>query len=200
MSVYLLLPTRLWQMRPWHTNPLVRGSDRVHALVAMFAIAAALLAVPLAGAAGTASYSEAAARIRAENATKSEVAATVVGKPERTMIVTGQYGLTDERYEAAVQWQQQGRSATAVVEVPRDSVPGWEVPIWLGPNGQPTTAPRRSDAAVGEGVTAGLALLTAAWGGALLLVWGVGRLLDARHAASWEREWRCIARPLEQAS
>lgn len=198
MSEYPLLPDRLWRMCPWRTNPLIRAFDRIQALVWMFAITVVLLAVPLAGAAGTASYTDAVARIRVENAAKAAAMATVTAKPERTVIATRQHGLTSERYEAAVRWSHDGKSGTAVVEVPSGSALGAEVPIWLGPDGQPTTAPKRSSAAVGEGVSAGLALLAGVWGGALLLAWGVGRLLDTRRAASWDREWRRIGRPLGQ--
>ncbi|MEV6325286.1 hypothetical protein AB0M45_29505 [Nocardia sp. NPDC051787] len=198
MSEFPLLPVRLWRLCPWHTNPLIRASDRIQALAGMFAIAVALLAVPLAGAAGTAGYTDAMARIRVENAAKAEAMATVTAKPKRTVIATRQHGLTNERYEAAVRWNHDGKSGTAVVEVPSGSALGAEVPIWLGPDGQPTTAPKRSDAAVGEGISTGLALLAGSWGGALLLAWGVGKLLDARRAASWDREWRRIGRPLGQ--
>ncbi|MFD6463900.1 hypothetical protein ACFWFG_38600, partial [Streptomyces roseolus] len=47
---------RMWQLRPWNSNPLMRGSDRCETLVRMLAALAVLVAVPLAGAAGTASY------------------------------------------------------------------------------------------------------------------------------------------------
>ncbi|WP_280496879.1 Rv1733c family protein [Nocardia asiatica] len=200
MSGYPPLPVRLWRMRPWRSNSLIRASDRIQALAGMFAIAVALLAVPLAGAAGTAGYTDAVARIRVENATKTETTATVMAKPQRTVIATREHGPADERYEAAVQWNYSGKAGTAIVAVPSGSALGAAVPIWLEPDGQPTTAPKGTDAAVGEGVGAGLALLAGAWGGALLLTWGVDRLLGARRAASWDREWRRISRPLGQDS
>ena len=49
-------PRRWFQVHTFSRNPLVRGSDRLEALIIVLAILVSLLAVPVAGAVGTAVY------------------------------------------------------------------------------------------------------------------------------------------------
>lgn len=195
MSRYPLLPVRLWRSRPWSSSPLMRVSDRIEALVRIVAVVVILIAVPVAGAVGTAAYTWAAERIRAENATKVVVPATVIAKPER-IVTLGGHGMSEERFEAALRWDRGGRSGAATMEVPEAVAQGDEVPVWLGADGKPTAPPRQSGAAAVDAMNAGLALLVGIWVGALALVSCTVRLLSTRHDAGWDREWRQISRSI----
>ncbi|WP_067537108.1 hypothetical protein [Nocardia crassostreae] len=96
---------RLWRLRPWNSSPLMRGSDRWQATCRLLMIALALLAVPIAGVAGTAAYTNSVARIEADNAVKSPVMAEVVSEPRSTAPAAR---LTRPRYEALVRWAREG--------------------------------------------------------------------------------------------
>lgn len=199
MSEYPSLPTRLWRQRPWRTHSLMRVSDRVEALVWLFAIIVMLVAVPVAGAAGTAGYTAAASRIRVENAAKVSVSATITAMPERLVKVDA-YGSTTERFDAIVRWDQNGRSGTAITEVPDNSRPGDEVRVWLDGKGTVTTPPVRPVNAAESGVGIGLLVLAVIWSGAALLGYGTSRLLCTRRYAALEREWRGMSPPVGQDS
>ncbi|MEV6139059.1 hypothetical protein AB0L63_23940 [Nocardia sp. NPDC051990] len=199
MSEYPSLPTRLWRRRPWRTSSLMRVSDRVEVLVWLFAIIVMLVAVPVAGAAGTAGYTAAASRIRVENAAKVAVPATITTKPEPIVTVDA-YGTTTERFDATVRWDQNGRTGTTTTEVPDKSTPGDLVRVWLDGSGKVTTPPVRTINAADSGIGIGMTVLGAIWSGAILLGYGTGRLLRVCHCAALEREWRGMSRPVGQDS
>ncbi|WP_051182098.1 Rv1733c family protein [Nocardia vinacea] len=177
---------RLWWQRPWSPNPLLRPADRLEAVLRLVVVLAVLVAIPVAGALGTAAYTDAAARIPTEGATKSLVSAVITAEPERTPA---------HLLEAPVQWGHNGRPGTATVRVPGHAVPGDHVAVWLGPDGAPTVAPRHSHAAVMTGIGVGVVVLTGTWVVAWLLLRGTVWLLRRRHRAQWDRQWRTLNRP-----
>ncbi|MEV4238810.1 hypothetical protein ACIBJI_21960 [Nocardia sp. NPDC050408] len=177
----------------------MRLSDRVEALVWLFAVIVMLVAVPVAGAAGTAGYTAAASRIRVENATKVAVPATITTKPVRIVTVDA-YGSTTERFDATVRWNQNDRSGTTTSEVPDKSAPGDAVRVWLDGNGKVTTPPVRPINAANSGIGIGTTVLAVIWSGAALLGYGTGSLMRIRRYAALDREWRGMSRPVGQDS
>lgn len=192
VSQYPSLSVRIWRTRPWNTNPLMRASDRFEALVRILAAAAVLVAIPIAGAAGTAGYTAAAARISSENAAKVAVKGTISGEVKQTAVVSVRSEMTESHAEAPVHWNQDGRSGTATIEVPAMATRGDEVTVWLAPDGTTTGPPQRSGVAAGNGIGVGLAILVEIWGAVLALVAFIAWALGARRRAGWEREWRQI--------
>ncbi|WP_433733897.1 Rv1733c family protein [Nocardia sp. CA-129566] len=190
MAQYPSLSVRIWRTRPWNTNPLMRASDRFEALVRMLAVAAMLVAIPIAGAVGTAGYTAAAARIIADNSAKVAVTGTISGEVKHTAIVSARSEMTESHAEAPVRWNQDGRSGTATIEAPDTATRGDKVTVWLAPDGTPTRPPQRSSVAVGNGIEVGLAVLVEIWGAVLALVALIMWALGARRRAGWEREWR----------
>lgn len=180
------MPVRLWRVQPWNPNPLMRASDRWESLIWLIAVLAALLAVPIAGAAGTASYTGAAARIAVEDSHKTLVTATVTGVPEAAS------GVRLERYPATVRWDHEGRTGTADVDLAKPATTGTTTPIWINDSGKPTAPPARTGTAAAEGVGTGLAILVETWCAAAVLVWVTHSLLNARRNARWDREWRSM--------
>ncbi|WP_433598334.1 Rv1733c family protein [Nocardia sp. CA-135953] len=177
---------RLWWLRLWSPNPLVRPSDRLEAVVRLVAVVAVVVAIPVAGALGTAAYTDATARIRTGDVTKSVVSAVITAEPERT---------PSHLLEAPVHWVHNGRPGTATVRVPVHAVPGDHVEVWLGPDGAPTVAPRHPGAAAMTGIGVGVGVLTGTWVLAWLLLRGTVWLLRRRHRAQWDRQWRTLNRP-----
>lgn len=193
MSRNSALFVRSWRMRPWNTNPLMRGSDRLEGALRLLVIGVMLAMVSIAGAVGTAGYSDAVERIRSENAAKVAVSATVLAEPVEAAS-NGPYRKPD--FQAPVRWSRNGESGSATVTVSENAALGSEVRIWLGPEGKPVDPPQPPSVAVSAGIGAGLAVLMLTWIGGLLLVWSVNRLLAQRRAAQWDAEWRSISRPI----
>ncbi|MFX0573678.1 hypothetical protein [Nocardia nepalensis] len=195
------LPVRIWRMQPWNPSPLMRGSDRVQGIVRILAVLVLLIAVPIAAAAGTAAYGTAAARIRAENASKIAVTATITGSPARVAApVVDRNGSMVDHFQAQVSWTRDGKSATAIVGVPDNAQPGQPAPIWLGPDGLPTTAPQRSSTAAVHGVGVGAAVLLEIWLGVAALLCATAWALDHHRHTRWDREWRQLAHPTGKGS
>ncbi|WP_051133655.1 Rv1733c family protein [Nocardia paucivorans] len=194
MLRYPSLPVRLWR-RPWSTNPLMRGSDRLESAVWLVAVLVMSAVIPLAGAAGTAEYTSAAERIRAENATKSAVTAVVLAEPRRITDAEAEQAVI-ARFEAPVRWVHEGREHTAAVEVSAAAKPGDRLPIWIGGDAALTTPPQPSAAAVFSAAAVAVGLLIEVWIGAMALAWFAGALLNVRRRRRWDREWRLIAGPM----
>lgn len=194
MSNYSAPWARIWRLRPWYGSPLLRGSDRFETAVWLCAVVVALIAVPLAGAVGTASYSAAALRIQSDNSTKVAVPAVVSARP--AVVVTGDHPTATDRYQAAVRWERDGRAHTATITVPESAQPGDTVDVWVGPDGGPAAPPLDSTAAASSGVSAGIGLLIGIWSVIWGLVWLLRRLLTRRRHATWEREWRSMSGPV----
>lgn len=185
---------RLWRLRPWNPNPLMRGSDRCQVVIRMFVVALALLAVPVAGTVGTCAYTSSAESIAASNAGKVRVVATVVTAPRRATSFTGS---ALPRYEKTVRWEHGGRIETATVPSEATAVVGAELPMWLGPDGRPADPPRQPAGAAADGICIALVVLVASWCAAVGIDRRATRLLDRRRAVRWDAEWRGYSRPIE---
>ncbi|SUD49372.1 Probable membrane protein Rv1733c/MT1774 [Nocardia otitidiscaviarum] len=193
MSASSALPLRIWRLRPWATNPLMRFSDRCESSVRIVAVAIALAAVPLAGAAGTVSYTETAERLAVQNAGKIEVPATLVGDPHPAAAASR---ADTGRFEATVRWEYDGRSGTTTVPVTGGLRAGERTSAWLTADGTPTDSPQRAGTAAEAGIGTGAAVLLITWSAAAALAAGTGCALDARRRAAWEAEWRGMTRPI----
>lgn len=180
---------RWWSTQAWSPNPLLRTSDRFEAVLRILAVAAVLMAVPVAGALGTAAYAESAAQIRAENATKHSVSAVLTEDPAKSAV---------HAYQARVRWDDSGRSGSEVVAVRRGSQAGDHATVWLGADGAPTTEPRKPAAAAMAGIGVGVVVLVGTWFAGWCLVHGAGWLLDRHRDVRWAHEWRQLSRPIRE--
>ncbi|WP_157110701.1 Rv1733c family protein [Nocardia anaemiae] len=201
MSELPTWPVRSWRMQPWNPSPLMRVSDRVEGLVRIMAVLVLLIAVPTAAAAGTAAYSSASERIRTENATKVVVTGTIIGNPARvTAPISDRNATVRDHFEAQVSWTHDGKSGTATVGVPDAAERGQPAPVWLGPDGRPTTPPEQSSAAAVHGIGVGIAVLLEIWCGAVAVVWATSWVLNRRRHIRLDREWRQFSHPTGQGS
>ncbi|MFI6368071.1 hypothetical protein ACIBG0_35645 [Nocardia sp. NPDC050630] len=194
-------PVRSWRMQPWNPSPLMRVSDRVEGFVRILAVLVLLIAVPTGAAAGTAAYSSASERIRAENATKVVVTGTIIGTPVRVSApVADRNATVRDQFEAQVSWTHDGKSGTATVGVPDAAERGQPAPVWLDPDGKPTTPPEQSSAAAVHGIGVGIAVLLEIWCGALAVVLFTIWALNHRRHIRLDREWRQFSHPTGQGS
>ncbi|MFE4458003.1 hypothetical protein ACFROC_11680 [Nocardia tengchongensis] len=193
MSHNSSLVWRLWWLRPWNSNPLMRASDRWEALLRLLVVALMLLAVPVAAAVGTATYSSSAERISVENAAKTEVPATVLTEPKQTVAAGPAQAA---HFEAQIQWKRDGDLGKGTIEVRRDTKVGSTVQTWLGPDGLPGDPPQPPGSAVTNGIGTGVALLVGVGCALLALLWCVTKVLERLHAVRWETELRGLGRPI----
>ncbi|MET8428512.1 hypothetical protein [Nocardia sp. NPDC004860] len=193
MSHNCSLLWRVWRMRPWNTNPLMRASDRWESVLHVLVVVLLLLAVPVAAAVGTETYTRSAAHISVANASKTTVHATVLTAPKE---VQPAGPVQPARFESQVQWQRDGNLATGTIEIRRDTKAGDTVQLWVGPDGLVTDPPRQPEMAMWDGVGTGVALLMGAGFGVFALFWCVTQALERLHAARWEAELRGLGRPI----
>ncbi|WP_327098095.1 hypothetical protein OIE68_04300 [Nocardia vinacea] len=180
---------RLWWLRPWRPNPLLRPLDRLEAMLRIMVAVAVVVAIPIAAALGTTAYTDTAARIRTENAAKSAVSAVITEEPQRT---------PSHLLEARVQWLQDGRPGIATVRVRGSAVHGDHVTVWLGPDGAPTGPPRPPNVAAMTGIGVGVVVLNGTWVVAWLLLQGTVWLLERRRRVQWDQQWRNLNRPITE--
>ncbi|MFJ4658965.1 hypothetical protein ACIP5Y_47480 [Nocardia sp. NPDC088792] len=166
--------TRWVRLGPWNRNPLMRAGDRVWASVVLIAVVIALLAVPLALTAGTVVYTDAAARIQANDASKTVVAATIIDDP----------AVGAGHRQAQVSWPDGEQTRSGLAPVPNFVGRGARIHVWLTPDGRPTDPPAPPDAAVLQGIGTGVGLASGIW---VMLGIGVAYVWHARERrrAQW---------------
>lgn len=198
MPRYSSMPVRIWRQLPCSRSPLMRPSDRAEALIRIAAAAVMLAAIPVAGAAGTAEYSSAQVSIAAENASKTDVAATISDDPV-TVVRSDAAGQAIPRTDATVTWTYGGHTGHTVIAVAGHAHRGDTVPVWVDRDGRQTDPPLDADAAASRGIGAGVLLLVAIWSSAVALVVFTHRQILRLHTAEWAREWRLLTdHPLGQ--
>jgi hypothetical protein len=123
-------------------DPLVRTVDRIEALVLVLAVAASLLAAPIAAAVGTAVY-DSSRQIYAEQAhTRHTVAATVTDVPQQIL----RTGTTT----VPARWTAAGAEHTGAVKAQSTAKAGDTLEIWVDDNGAQVPAPAPTSRAAVE--------------------------------------------------
>ncbi|APA98378.1 Rv1733c family protein [Nocardia seriolae] len=193
MAAKTPLTLRLWRLRPWSSNPLMRTSDRWESVLRLLVVVVALLMIPIAGAAGTIAYGGATTRIGAERAAKVHISATAQADAVQT-VAPGPYRAA--RYQVPVRWVRDGTESTVVLTLDEPVKAGAAVPLWIGADGKRTDPPPGPEAAAYEGIGTGLLVLGLTLALALFALSGLDALLARLHGARWEAEWRTVARPI----
>lgn len=162
-------------------NPLTRPSDRLQALLLVFAVAVSLISVPIAAAVGTAVH-DSRSRVYAEQADKYRtVTATVIGPGN------SRQNLERPTVRVPARWFVAGAEHTGDVVAPRTAEVGDTVEVWLDDQGAPVDRP--STTAVDEAVAAAFAVWLGTTLSAITLYLVARTALDrARHAA-WQRDF-----------
>lgn len=133
-------------------DPLVRGSDRIEALVMVLAVVVSLLALPIAGAVGTAVYDSRRQAYAEQADARRTVAATVTDGPSPQQ--NSRTGATT----VPARWTADGTEHTGTVKAPSAIKPGDTVEIWIDHNGAQVPAPTPTTRAAVEAATGALVM------------------------------------------
>jgi hypothetical protein len=171
-----------WWVRVFDRSPLVRRSDRVEAVVLIFAVVLTVVAVPIAGAIGTFVH-DARTRVYAEEAqTRHQVIATATD--DGTVVPQ----LRGVAFAAPAAWTESGIAHRAAVAWSVRAKVGDQQHIWVNGAGELVGLPSSPSRADRESVVVALAVWLAVAEGSVALVYLVRRRLNQRRHAEWDRE------------
>lgn len=181
-SRYPTAATRLWNLRPWSGNRLLRGGDRFLAWLVCGAVLIIVAMVPAAVAVGVHSHAALTETAAAAAAERSRVPATLQ-EPAPAPTEYNPYPATRATWSAA------GTQHTGTVHAPPGCRRGEVVDIWVNRSGAQTAAPPDESSVLFDAALLGIL----AWGGAAVLVCGPVALaahrIRIRQLERWEIEW-----------
>ncbi|MEV6235610.1 hypothetical protein [Lentzea sp. NPDC051838] len=172
-------------------NPLATYGDRIEGAVLALGVAVALLAVPVAGAVGSETYTGYEARVDAEHASRTQVDAVLV---EDTPEMRGHSDGTVEKTPATATWRlPDGSVHKGVVPAAYEMRSGATVRIWTDRGGEAVDPPMTHEGAV-VGAFMIAFLLWSVLTGVMTLFYGVVRFLHMRiRLRWWKLEWELTA-------
>ena len=171
-----------WWLRAFSRNPLVRRSDRIEALVYVFAVLLAVVAMPIAGTIGTIVHEE-RTRLHAEEAqTKHQVVAVAT---EEGQVVVEEKGIA---FNAEATWDDAGTIHRGIVAWPNQAKVGDGHKIWVNAQGELVGPPYSAGQADSDAIVVALAVWIGLAEAAAAVAYLVRRLLDHWRYAQWERE------------
>jgi hypothetical protein len=171
-----------WWVQVVRRNPLVRGSDRIEAVVLAIAVILTIVAIPLAGAVGTFVHEERTRLYADEGQTRHQVIATATADGE---IVSKLRSIT---FSAEAMWMDAGRSHSGVVSWPDQAKVSDRQYIWVDGEGEPAGPPSSPSRADSEAVVAALAVWLGVAVASVALVYVVRHWLNRWQFAEWDRE------------
>ncbi|ORB28626.1 Rv1733c family protein [Mycolicibacterium parafortuitum] len=175
------LPLMVWLRRLMLPHPLVRAADRIESAAILVIAVLALLAVPVAGAVGTAQYDHLRHTFAADREALHEVRASAVSDSRTD---PGGYQTS---YRTDVQWVFGGELHRAEIVTPGMSG-GEEMVLQVDDEGHPAgPVPSDQDAAV-EAVMTAVLVWSAVVGVALAVGVMVRIRLNLTRFAAWDRE------------
>lgn len=182
MYTFTINPGRGWFLRVFGRHPLVRGSDRLEAIVMTLVMAAAIVVVPVAGAIGTAVHDSRAELYTRLAATRHEVSAEVLADTTRS---SDPY---DELPRTQVRWKYGDQTHTEMLRSGDWRKAGDHLSIWVNDRGDWVSRPPSSAQAVVDAVAAAVSvwLMVVVAGGTLMAMLRIR--LNAHRYAAWERE------------
>lgn len=167
--------------RLWAGNPLVRVSDRIEAAATVLVVFLAIVAVPLAAAAGTAVHDDLARTFAADRATRHEVDAVAV---QDSRVVAQPY---ERPYLTEIRWDFSGSTHREEIRT-GEMRAGDHVTVWVDDAGNRTQRALSDEDAAAQAVIAALALWAAVAGSATA-AWVILRMrLNHVRFRAWDRE------------
>ncbi len=178
---------RWWRLRPWSSNPLLRGSDRLETLsILVIAVLLALL-IPVAGAVGTNTYARLSGTTGARERNHEVSAVLTDDAPQPLVSPAGSSSYLVAHAHA--RWSMNGVAHTGLVTVDAGAKAGQTVPIWIDPSGANVGAPRSGadNAVAAVGVAVGVWALGSV--GCVLVILALHWQADRHRLRQWQREW-----------
>jgi hypothetical protein len=185
MQANIFDPRRWRTVRAFGRNPLLRISDRIEAVLMVSAVAISLLALPVAGAIGTAVY-DARSRFYADEAHARQPISARVTATRRGVAVVRPYMDT---VIVEARWQSRGVQHTESFGVTHHVAVGDHVDIRVNDEGKRVSEPP-SSAAVVEAICVAVPLWFVVSAVVAVVVAFARRQFDRRHDSDWEREIR----------
>jgi hypothetical protein len=182
MQRFSLDPSRSRTIRALGGNPLLRTSDRIEALVVLAAVVVALIAAPIAGAAGTAAH-DARSRAYTEQAQHRHLVTATVTNPGGTTVRP--YLISSV---AQVRWRTDGIDHVGAVPRDEPTKAGDRVDVWVDDRGDVTSSPGTALRAVVDSFGIALALWLGAVAAAAAVVAFARYWLNRARRAEWDRE------------
>ncbi|WP_344848746.1 Rv1733c family protein [Kribbella ginsengisoli] len=171
-------------------NPLRRPSDRFEAALAVIALFAGILLIPVGAAVGTSVEKADESRVAEQRAVLRQLAArTTADAPA----VTGQE-LGRITWPVPVVWQDEtGVDHRGLVDLMLGTKANTEVVVWVDRSGALVKPPRTAgdSAAIGDAV--GFGTVIGCWLVLWVLLLIARRALDRRRLADWAAEWEQVA-------
>jgi hypothetical protein len=176
-----------------YRNRLATAGDRIESTVLVLGVAVAMLAVPIAGAAGSEMYTAQRERVAVEQVGKSRAEAILIEDAPPT-IGSSERGGVVETAPVLAQWRlQDGSARRGPVQVHYDAKAGASVPIWVDRSGDVTEPPLTPAGAAIDALVLALLLWSAIAGSMALLYLAVRFTHKRFRARRWGNEWARIA-------
>ncbi len=186
MDTILFGPGRGWFARLFGRSPLVRSTDRIEVLAVLLAVAAILLAIPVAGAVGTAVYSSRVTAYAAQVQARHTVTATVVEDGDTTV---RPYSVN---FAAHARWQDHGVTHEGTFAWDRPTKAGEQLTVWVDGTGDYAGPPPRAERAAADGISVGAVIWLAVVTLAAATVGLVRFRLDRRRHNQWDQGLRTL--------
>jgi hypothetical protein len=182
------LHRRSWSvLRAFGSNPLLRRTDRIEAILTVMAIVAAVAVIPVAAAVGAAVYGSHARLYADEALTRHSVAATVI----ELDVGTSQPHATARAVRA--RWRAGSEEHTGWFRTGRTAKVGDQLQIWVNNDGAKTPPPTPTSQAWIDAVGAGAGM----WFAVALALAALAAMtrspLNRIRYAQWEREINSLA-------
>jgi hypothetical protein len=176
-----------------YRNKLATTGDRIESTVLVLGVAVALLAVPVAGAAGSEIYATQRERVAVEQASRSRAEAVLIEDAPAT-IGSSERGGTVETAPVLAKWRwRDGSIREGHVQAHYDAKAGATVRIWVDQNGKVSEPPMTNEGAAIDAIVLALLLWSAAAGAMALLYLAVRFAHKRFRLRQWAHEWERIA-------
>lgn len=175
---------RGWFWRLFTRNRLVRRSDRVESVVSILAVTLVLLALPIAGAVGTAVHASRSAVYQEQMRTRHTVSATVLADGSSTV---RPYAVS---FDVHARWYDHGVAHEDVFGWDRPASLGEKLTIWVDGAGAYTGPPMPPRRAVSDAVVAGAVLWLSVVTVVAALTGLVRFRIERRRHAQWDQGLR----------
>jgi len=185
MDAYPLLPQRVWNMRPWRSNPLMRASYRVESVLHCGAIVLIALAVPIAAALGTTNYTVHVHQSDLAGAAFHSVRATLDADVDPGDMVSGVMTVPSH-------WNYADKTHSGAAIVDANAKAGDHLSIWVDNNGNQTAHPPTHSEALPDAIALSFGVFGLFTAFILMLWHGLGWWLERRRRATWSREWAAL--------
>jgi hypothetical protein len=176
-----------------YRNELATTGDRIESTVLVLGIAVAMLAVPVAAAAGSDIFASQRERVAVEQVDKTRAEAILVEDAPHT-IGSSERGGVVETVPVLARWRlPDGSARQGPVPVHYDAKAGATVSVWIDRSGGVTEPPITTAGAAVDAIVLALLLWSAAAGSMALLYLATRFVHKKFRSRQWATEWKRIA-------